>query len=488
MLVRVNFDDAPSACTMDQISSLMWGGVQNVNGFYQEASFNQFTFDPDANGDGQPDMADVTISHSIAESCHYYAWTIAAIQEAQAQGVNLSLYRHRIFVFPRNIDCDWSGLADLGCFDSCDVWTRGCGSGDIFAHELGHNLNLDHAGIDYENDGLVDCEYCDGSCVMGYAGVGWRHFNSVHKDQMGWIAPGQQIVVDTDGNYNMAALELDLGNSSHGAPTTTQILKIPFPESSQWTYYVSYRSPLGQYSTGLATGRRYKTHVHRRWGFSGLSLLVATLGDGQVFDGGSVVVEQIYSEQDYATVHVHVAPSPTPTATRTPTPTATSTSTRTATQTPTVTFTPSPSPTSSATPSATSIWTPSATVTAVPTTIWTLTPTPTPTLIPSQVASPTIGVFRSPLSGRVILKGNWSSVPNPYRKLVVRIQNKSTKSRFREPLDSLGRFRTSIEPGSYKLHTEVRSKFDRVIGVTRSSAVSLVVPYGGGSVALKIAR
>ncbi len=74
---------------------------------------------------------------------------MAAEDAAQAAGVDLSLYRHRVLVLPRHNDlpdCSWAGVANVGCSSFCRAWIAEGESPMVFAHELGHNLNLAHAG------------------------------------------------------------------------------------------------------------------------------------------------------------------------------------------------------------------------------------------------------------------------------------------------------------------------------------------------------
>jgi hypothetical protein len=58
-----------------------------------------------------------------------YGWAYAA--EAYATNVlkiNLTPYKHRILVLPNGSPCQWAGLGNLGCGDSCYVWVQGTSS------------------------------------------------------------------------------------------------------------------------------------------------------------------------------------------------------------------------------------------------------------------------------------------------------------------------------------------------------------------------
>ncbi len=60
-------------------------------------------------------------------------------------------------MLPRGVgggDCDWNGIATIGCDRvSCGAWVNGY-SGDLIGHELGHNTGLNHASTDINNDGV----------------------------------------------------------------------------------------------------------------------------------------------------------------------------------------------------------------------------------------------------------------------------------------------------------------------------------------------
>jgi len=66
-----------------------------------------------------------------------------------------------------------------------------CDRGDVYAHELGHNLGMYHASFDSDDDGTVDAtcpwggwsgggEYCDDSDYMGISTNVWRQTNGPH--------------------------------------------------------------------------------------------------------------------------------------------------------------------------------------------------------------------------------------------------------------------------------------------------------------------
>lgn len=213
--VKTSFYTTPA-----QVAGKMFTDARSVDGLYREASLGQLTFPADTNGDGHPDVfGPFSINYDNA-TCDYYSWAYAAESAAQLAGIDLSLYRHRVFVLPTSLPaCSWNGIANVGCGNFCSAWIVGS-SGAIFAHELGHNLNMAHAGIDpendsVENDSVINNVYGDVSDPMGSAGTSWRLFNVAHIDQMGWYAntPGAVSTITSSGTFNLSALGIDPASS-----------------------------------------------------------------------------------------------------------------------------------------------------------------------------------------------------------------------------------------------------------------------------------
>jgi hypothetical protein len=78
----------------------------------------------------------------------------------------------RFFLLPQNAggtSCSgWAGLAYVGCNSAtyCKSWLRYNEPSRSWIHELGHNLRMNHAGTDTNNDGVMEAEYGDSSCHM----------------------------------------------------------------------------------------------------------------------------------------------------------------------------------------------------------------------------------------------------------------------------------------------------------------------------------
>lgn len=169
--------------------------------------------------------------------------------------VNLDAYPHRIYVTPSGGVCKWGGMGYVGCRGDCRVWV----SGDVwdraatYAHELGHNLYLNHAGS--RGDG----GYGDFSATMGYC-CDVRCFNPPHLWQVGWataLAPALSAATLPPGTWERHSLPAQI-------TTSRNYLRVR-PDwtpghGGQVNLYFSYRKRLG-YDSGLSVARGFADKV-----------------------------------------------------------------------------------------------------------------------------------------------------------------------------------------------------------------------------------
>ncbi len=291
IVIGINFQNANLECSVTDIQTRMFGGGESVTGLYQEMSSGSLLLSGDVVGPFK-------INYNSSGACDYNAWATAADSAAQAAGVDLSQYSHKVYVFSKVNGCNWAGLGTVGGNPS-RAWIATCDLTDVYAHELGHNLGMHHASTDADNNGTADCEYCDNSDIMGYGGVGLRGFNAAHKEQMGWLSANKVQAVVSNGVFYVAPLE--------AAATTPypQTLKIVKPGTTTF-YYFSYRRPLG-YDVYLPASYATKTSVHHYQGSgSAKTYLISTLTDSVVFSDPTtgLTVTQLSHNNDFATLLV----------------------------------------------------------------------------------------------------------------------------------------------------------------------------------------
>ena len=126
--------------------------------------------------------------------CYYIDWAISANAAlSREQSLSYLQYTYQVYILPKEGGygkCQWTGVAALGCKRMyCMAWVRDVGTSGVFAHELGHLLGMGHASTDSNNDGAVDCEYCDVSCNMAADVTRLKYYNMQQRVEMGWVRP-----------------------------------------------------------------------------------------------------------------------------------------------------------------------------------------------------------------------------------------------------------------------------------------------------------
>ena len=299
-------------------SNIMFGASASVDACYKDSSYGALGMGGAVYPGGTLDVLRVSVTEAATTggTCNYSAWGSAADRAAAAAGIVLGNYQHRVYVLPSNVGCSWAGLAYVGCGNSCQAWVKAysgqvCGYNDAYAHELGHNLGMWHASTDTNNDGTLDCEYCDSSDFMGYAMANLRTQNGPHKVQMGW-AGGARVV---DGSQGGIFTVSSLAQSAAASP---QVVKVR-PNSGD-PYYVSFRTATGcDQSMPSAATYLNRTTIHR-WS-SGNTRYVASLADGETFNDTTtgVSIRQLSRTADSATFQVStVCAAAAPTVTLSP--------------------------------------------------------------------------------------------------------------------------------------------------------------------------
>ncbi|MGH7893021.1 MAG: MopE-related protein [Candidatus Binatia bacterium] len=310
MVVDFTQDGKTVACSDAAITGSMFTGNPSVDKLYQEASFNQLSWPADTNGNGVPDVVRVAINDA-GNDCDTGTWRSLADSAATAAGMNLGLYQHRVYVLPSSVACSWAGYAQIGCGSACWSMVSTCDRGDVYAHELGHNLGMYHASFDADNNGAVDgtCpwggwsgggEYCDDSDFMGISTNVWRQTNGPHKDQMGWLPADKVVTVTTSGTYGLAPLE-----TAPGTTALPLLLRVARPASGGY-YYLSFRRRIG-YDANMRLDYADRTSIHKSPG--GNTLLVKFLADGQSFSDPTNGMTITQSGHDTSAAQVTVSMS-----------------------------------------------------------------------------------------------------------------------------------------------------------------------------------
>lgn len=289
IVLVTDFIDANVSCTNQQIEEIMFTDPNNqsVNDLYKETSLNNIQFNGTVAGP-------FTINYSSTDICDAFAFAQAVDEQAQANGIDLSQYLRKVYVLPKQNSCGWLGSGTIGGAPS-QTWITQCDISDVYAHELGHNLGMRHAGT-------PTSAYGDVSDIMGYSAIGLRQLNGPHQEEMGW-RESQIVEITADGTYDIAPLE-----SSADVAETTEVFKIRKPDTSEW-YYLTYRQPIG-FDSSLSPIflRGVSIHTYSGTGTSDTTRWIKTLTDGETFSDtvNGLTITQVFHDNNVVSVDVNL--------------------------------------------------------------------------------------------------------------------------------------------------------------------------------------
>ena len=237
---------APQSFTEAQVRARVFTDADGVNAYYREVSREDLSLTGKVRSDG-----DVYGSYALATTaaaCDDNAIRSQARAAAAAAGVDLTGYGSIVYIFPYTSGCSYSGLAYLPGQDS---FINGTLATSVIAHELGHNINLHHAGsircfsatgqaVPYSEDCDFN-DYGDPFDVMGNQGSRW--LNNFHSGQRAWLNPGGTTTVSAPGDYAVGALE----------PPGTIPAAVRIPRGDSSYLYLEYRRPFGTFDAFSTT-------------------------------------------------------------------------------------------------------------------------------------------------------------------------------------------------------------------------------------------
>ncbi len=281
-VILVHFADSALSCTASTVNSLVFGPTDSVNASYLETSKALLGFSGDVFGP-------YTINAHSADACDYSGWGGLADIAAAQSGVDLSAYQHKQYMLPASSCSGASGWGEIGCSTQCRSWILTyCSSPGVSAHELGHNLGMNHAST-------AANEYGDYSDIMGnfwYMAGTLGQINSSHREQMGWIGA---VPVVSSGSYALSALELDTGNA-------VKLLK----SKTGGYLYLSYRSPIGV-DANIPSNYFNVTSVHSWQPPMSNTYLVGTIADGQTFTDSTNGITITQTSHDSLSANIDVS-------------------------------------------------------------------------------------------------------------------------------------------------------------------------------------
>jgi hypothetical protein len=310
--------------SLEQARSRVFTAFNSVNAFYEEESYGQISLTGKLRADGDV-FGPFSLSGSAA-GCPYETWDDEADQAAVDAGIDLSGYQHIVYISPFVSACNWAGIADVG---GSRININGNSLGDAptktIAHELGHNLGLNHAGSwtctfggarVQISDTCTISEYGDPFDTMG--NTGYRHNSGWNLARLGILGPENVETVTSSGTYSIR---------SALAPTTEPtVLRIPRTRAASsntitsW-YYLEIRQTGGTFENvtdASTTGVSIRATAEFQ---SPETLLLdanpatasfadAPLKVGETFNGGPVQFKTLSAGSGHATVEVEVDSEP----------------------------------------------------------------------------------------------------------------------------------------------------------------------------------
>ncbi len=293
IFIRVDFPDLAGAPFTDAMGTNMVAGLE---AFFREQSYGRLGFAPIG-----PAGTALTPTLRMPRTASYYGSVdaaelrTAARSAATAAGYNLGAYAFDLVCFGAVPGYGWAGLGYVGAPGS---WIRAsfdAGAG-VIAHELGHNLGLNHANF-WDTGGAsvvgagTSVEYGDSFDTMGNATGGRRHFNARYKNFLDWLPSSQVRNATTNGTYRVFAMD------STNGPAAVRALTVR--RNSRTNYWVEARQK-------WPTSRWLEAGVGIRWAQTGNAaslLLDPTPGSPDGKNDAALVLGRTFSDVA-AGVHV----------------------------------------------------------------------------------------------------------------------------------------------------------------------------------------
>jgi len=237
-VILINYADT-SAQPID--TPTLGGFMDQVNQFYEEASYNQLSIAWDIYG-----YFTLPVNAGCGDT-NFNNVTTAGIEAATQSGIDLSKYQSYVFIGPDgpNPSCDDYAFGTVGGNPGLVLiqvipGTAAIQTG-VISHELGHNLGFSEAqalecGLTTYNPGCPTAQLIDELFdVMGLGGDYLRppHFNASIKELFGWLTAQP---VNNTAVYTIAPIE-KLGS----APNALKIGPLPAGD----IFYIEYRQPIG---------------------------------------------------------------------------------------------------------------------------------------------------------------------------------------------------------------------------------------------------
>jgi Gametolysin peptidase M11 len=294
LVILVNFRDRAIPCNRTDCQAKVFAATNSVQSMYHETSYGHVSYSGTTVGP-------FTISALDTDACPspylptLDTWASEADTQAKNHGVNLSGYTEKVYLLPYTSKCGgFKGYSTIGGSPGM-AFIFDCEYTDLIAHEMGHNLGMNHSSTPAS-------EYGDHSDIMGISLLAVRDLDAPHRVEFGWLPSTHLRTVTASGTYSIAPLELNPASTS-----LPQALKI-YEASAHTYYYFSFRQPLGYDSVlpKLSTAYTNGVSVHRWAGSNAHTYFLQGLTDGTSFVDSTnhITVKQLSHSSSQARVTV----------------------------------------------------------------------------------------------------------------------------------------------------------------------------------------
>lgn len=169
-------------CDNDCIHDMWWRGTHTIDGVFDASSYGLVRF------------PGVLFRHEVVElpgnlsqfdGCEYdrIATMVDTILQSRLGFSTYWGYNHFAYYIPLEIqNCNWGGLAQV---NGGLMYLRSS-SAAVTAHEMAHNIGLNHGSSDFDDDNVQDAEYGDVTDVCGSTRI-FTEMNGPHRVQLEYI-------------------------------------------------------------------------------------------------------------------------------------------------------------------------------------------------------------------------------------------------------------------------------------------------------------
>lgn len=294
ILIRVDFPDLMGDPFPDTTGTNLATGLNN---FYAEMSYGRAGFSLLGQG------SEMTPTFRMSQPAAYYGTNnfytqlrTEARNAATAAGYVLSNYQFDLICMGSVPGFGWAGLGYIG---ARGAWIRNSFGTGVSAHELGHNLGLNHANFwDTSGQSVIgspgtSVEYGDSFDTMGSASAGNNHFNARYKNYLNWLTTNEVLTITNSGTYRVYAH--DKTNLTSG------VRGLRIVKNTSTNYWVEFRQK-------FTSNKWLMSGAGLRWAQNGSQkshLLDTTPGSSNNKNDSAIVIGRTFSDPDSG---IHITP------------------------------------------------------------------------------------------------------------------------------------------------------------------------------------